>query len=162
VRTASGAVIGVEALLRWTHPEHGPVPAVSTVAMAERTGFIGELGAWALERSCLARAGWLAEHPGRPLDLAVNVSPTQVLDPGYAGHVAAALESSGMDPKALTLEVTEGIFLAEGERARQVFDELRGLGVRLALGRLRDRLLVPELPAPLPRGRHQDRPELRR
>ena len=133
VRTVSGALVGVEALLRWTHPEHGPVPAASTVAMAERTGSIREIGAWALHRSCHARARWLAEHPGRRLHLSVNVSPHQVLHPGFARSVAALIDTSGMDATALTLEVTEGIFLSDGDRARRVFDELRALGVRVAL-----------------------------
>ena len=133
VRTASGELVGVEALLRWTHPELGAVPAAATVAMAERTGFIGEVGAWVLERSCRARARWLADHPDRPLQLAVNVSPSQVLDAGYARRVATTLDRSGTDPSALTLEVTEGIFLSESDRTRRVFAELRALGVRLAL-----------------------------
>jgi EAL domain-containing protein (putative c-di-GMP-specific phosphodiesterase class I) len=101
--------------------------------MAERTGFIGEVGAWVLERSCRARARWLADHPDRPLQLAVNVSPSQVLDAGYARRVATTLDRSGTDPSALTLEVTEGIFLSESDRTRRVFAELRALGVRLAL-----------------------------
>lgn len=133
VRTASGVLVGVEALLRWTHPKHGPVPAVSAVAMAERTGSIGEIGTWVLERARRARARWVAEHPDRPLHLSVNVSPHQVLHPTFARSVAATLDTSGMDPTALTLEVTEGIFLSNGDRARRVFDELRALGVRLAL-----------------------------
>jgi EAL domain-containing protein (putative c-di-GMP-specific phosphodiesterase class I) len=67
------------------------------------------------------------------LDLAVNVSPIQVLDAGYASSVARILDRTGMDPAALTLEVTEGIFLSDGDLARRVFDEVRALGVRLAL-----------------------------
>ena len=83
VRTADGLVTGVEALLRWTHPDRGPVPALSMVGVAEQSGLITEIGAWVLERSCRDRGSWLHEYPGAPLELAVNVSARQLMSPGF-------------------------------------------------------------------------------
>jgi len=133
VRTADGFVTGVEALLRWTHPARGPVPAATAVAVAEQSGLIAGIGAWVLERSCRDRVGWLTEHPEHPLDLSVNVSARQLMSPGFAATVAAVLDSTGMDPAALVLEVTEGIFVDDGDRALRVLVDLKKLGVRLAL-----------------------------
>lgn len=133
VRPADGVMVGVEALLRWTHPVRGPVPAAAAARMAEQNGSIIGIGAWVLERSSRAQVGWLEAHPDRPLDLSLNISGHQVLHPGYAASVAATLAVTGMDPTSLVLEVTENIFLADGAGAMRVFDELRALGVRLAL-----------------------------
>ena len=133
VRPRDGLVVGVEALLRWTHADRGPVPALIAIGVAEQSGLIVELGAWVLERSCRDRVRWLADHPGRTLDLSVNISARQVMHPGFAELVAEALAVTGMDPAALVLEVTEGIFIDDGERAMRVLSEVKELGVRLAL-----------------------------
>jgi len=133
VRTSDGHVTGVEALLRWTHPDAGPIPASTAVAVAEQNGLIAEIGAWVLRRSCRDRTRWINKHPDRPLDLSVNVSGRQVMGPGFCGTVEAVLDATGMDPKALVLEVTEGIFIEDGDRAMSVLTELKTLGVRLAL-----------------------------
>ncbi|WP_407343670.1 putative bifunctional diguanylate cyclase/phosphodiesterase [Pengzhenrongella phosphoraccumulans] len=133
VRAADGTVTGVEALLRWTHPERGPVNAATAVALAERSGLIVEIGTWVLEQSCRDWATWLAERPGRPLDLSVNVSARQLMAPGFDAIVATVLYQTGMDPAALVLEVTEGIFVADGDRALSVLGELQRIGTRLAL-----------------------------
>ena len=133
VRAADGAVTGVEALLRWTHPITGPVPAALTIDVAERAHLIAEVGAWVLARSCADHARRRADHPGRPLDLTVNVSTRQVLAPGLVAVVAAALEQSQMTPADLVLDLTEGIFIEHGDQAMGVLADLRALGVRLAL-----------------------------
>ena len=81
-----------------------------------------------------ATAGtWLRQHPGTPLDLSVNVSPRQLMDPGFVGTVAAILDKTGMDPAALTLEITEWVFVDDPARAKTVLADLKALGVRLAL-----------------------------
>ena len=133
VRGADGLVTGVEALLRWTHPNRGPIRTVDMVAIAEDNGLITEIGAWVLERSCTERGRWLREHPGTPLDLAVNVSARQLMSPRFVPRVAAVLATTDMDPAALVLEITEGIFIRDGKRAMTVLGELKTLGVRLAL-----------------------------
>ena len=133
VRTVDGSVVGVEALLRWTHPTQGAIPALTTVSLAEQNGLIGGIGAWVLERSCADRAGWLAEHPGRPLDVSVNVSVRQLMSAGFGASVARILEATRMDPAALVLELTEGVFIEDGTRATGVLADLKAMGVRLAL-----------------------------
>ena len=132
VRTADGSVIGVESLLRWTHAARGNVPAVTVVSVAEHSGLIAGIGAWVLERSCRDWVTWLAEHPHR-LDLAVNVSARQLMGPGFASGVARVLGATGMDPTALVLEMTEAVFVEDGDRAMSVLGDLKTLGVRLAL-----------------------------
>jgi len=133
VRTVDGLVIGVEALLRWTHPDRGPVPALSVVGVAEQSGLIIEIGGWVLERGCRDRGNWLQEYPGAPLGLAVNVSARQLMSPGFCGYVASTLAKTGMDPTALTLEMTEDILIEDSARARTVLADLKELGVRIAL-----------------------------
>ncbi|MGV8968033.1 MAG: putative bifunctional diguanylate cyclase/phosphodiesterase [Cellulomonas sp.] len=133
VRMADGSVAGVEALLRWSHPKRGEVPAIAAIAAAEQSGLITRIGAWVLERSCQERRLWLADHPDQPLDLSVNVSPRQLMTPGFVTSVESVIASTHMDPGALVLEVTEGVLIEDGDRAIRVLGDLKKLGVRLAL-----------------------------
>jgi EAL domain-containing protein (putative c-di-GMP-specific phosphodiesterase class I) len=133
VRNSDGVVIGVEALLRWTHPQRGLVPPMSMVAIAEQSSLIADIGAWVLERSCRDRGRWLAEHPGSPLDLSVNVSTRQLMSPGFCAAVAQMLAGTGMDAEALVLEMTENILIEDSDRAKTVLIDLKQLGVRIAL-----------------------------
>ena len=133
VRTEDGRVTGVEALLRWTHPQRGPVPAMSIITVAEQSGLIHDIGAWVLERTCRDRRDWLARWPATPLTIAVNVSPRQLTKPDFAATVASVLARTGMDPAALVLEVTENILIEDSDRAMAVLTELKRLGIRLAL-----------------------------
>jgi EAL domain-containing protein (putative c-di-GMP-specific phosphodiesterase class I) len=133
VRNTDGHVMGVEALLRWTHPSRGPIPAIRMVRVAERSGLIVEIGAWVLERSCNDRVRWILNNPGEPLDVSVNVSVRQLTSPGFCASVAQVLTKTKMDPSALVLELTESIFISDSERVVAVLAELSGLGIRLAL-----------------------------
>ncbi|MGZ4588032.1 MAG: putative bifunctional diguanylate cyclase/phosphodiesterase [Mycobacteriaceae bacterium] len=133
VRSIDGLIVGVEALLRWTHPDRGPVPALDMVSIAEDDGLITQIGAWVLERSCTDRRRWLHDHPDMPLSLAVNVSVRQLMSPHFSNTVAAVLDTTEMDPAALVLEITEGVFIQDAARATKVMAELKQLGVRLAL-----------------------------
>lgn len=133
VRSADGSIIGVEALLRWTDPERGSVPALSMIAIAEQVGLINQLGAWVLERSCRDRGQWLRDRPTMPLDLAVNVSPRQFMSQNFCRTVREVLAETCMDPTSLILEVTENVFIDDVERATTLLAELKDLGVRLAL-----------------------------
>jgi EAL domain-containing protein (putative c-di-GMP-specific phosphodiesterase class I) len=133
VRTTDGQVVGVEALLRWTHPDQGSIPALSIVSLAEQSDLITDIGAWVLERSCLDRGRWLRQYPDSPLDLAVNVSASQLLSPGFCGFVLSALARTGMDPEALVLEITESILIEDTESTMTVLTALRDSGIRLAL-----------------------------
>ncbi len=133
VRVGDRMLTGAEALLRWTHPQRGPIRTLDMIGIAEDNGLIVPLGAWVLERACTDHSRWLRQNPRIALDLAVNVSSRQMLAPGYARSVAAVLESTGTDPTSLVLEVTEGIFIGDVPRALTVLRDLRSLGVRLAL-----------------------------
>ena len=133
VRTSDGLLTGVEALLRWNHPRQGPVTAATAVGIAEQNGLITPIGAWVLEQACVDRTRWAARHPGRKLELSVNVSGRQLMEPGFCDTVRRALTTTGMDPGALQLELTEGVCIDDPQRARTVLQDLRGLGVRLAL-----------------------------
>ncbi|MDQ1585371.1 MAG: hypothetical protein QOH80_736 [Actinomycetota bacterium] len=133
VRTSDGALTGVETLLRWTHPARGLIPAPEAIAAAEQSGLIATVGAWVLERGCRDWVAWREDHPTRHFDLSVNIAAGQLMGPGLASTVARILESTGMDPAALVLEVTEGVFVGDGDRALRVLSDLKMLGVRLAL-----------------------------
>ncbi|MBA3233976.1 MAG: EAL domain-containing protein [Propionibacteriales bacterium] len=133
VRSGDGLVTGVEALLRWTDSDRGPVPAVSMVKIAEQSSLISEIGAWVLERSCDDRGQWLQQYPDAPLDLAVNVSARQLMTSDFSATVASVLSNTGMDPTALVLEMTEYILMEDSERAMEALSGLKELGIRLAL-----------------------------
>jgi diguanylate cyclase (GGDEF)-like protein len=133
VRAADGLVTGVEALLRWTHPQRGPIATADMVSVAEESGLITAIGAWVLETACTDRQKWLRADPDNPLDVAVNVSARQLLGPGFTSAVETALKATGLEPAALVLEMTEGIFIGDADRALTVLADLKNLGVRLAL-----------------------------
>ena len=133
VRVADGSVSGVEALLRWTHPLRGPVSPLTVVSIAEQSSLILDLGNWVLRSACTDHRRLMSAQSGRPLDLAVNVSGRQLMDPGYPAQVASVLADTGTDPDCLILELTEGIFLDDPGRTVAVLNELKSHGVRLAL-----------------------------
>jgi EAL domain-containing protein (putative c-di-GMP-specific phosphodiesterase class I) len=133
VRVADGGLVGLEALLRWTHPRHGAVPALTAVRLAEDNGLIAEIGAWALRRSLVDRQDWLAAMPGTSVSMSVNVSVQQLMSRGFRDTVVEALASTSTDPAALVLEVTEGIFIEDHGQAAAALSELHALGVQLAL-----------------------------
>jgi diguanylate cyclase (GGDEF)-like protein len=133
VRVADAHIVGVEALLRWTDSERGPVSPMLMVAAAEQSSLISEIGEWVLERGCHDRAQWLKEYPNAPLELAVNVSPRQLMTSGFVDLVDDVIRSANMDPIALTLEVTESIFVEDSERAMNVLSDLKDLELRLAM-----------------------------
>ena len=133
VRTADGRVNGVESLLRWDHPLRGPVPAQKIVAIAEHAGLINDLGEWIIRRSCQDRAAWPHGVSSGPLDLGVNLSAVQLLNPGLAGTVQQALEDLQVDPTTVVFEITESILIQDGSRALVVLESLKKLGLRIAL-----------------------------
>jgi diguanylate cyclase (GGDEF)-like protein len=133
VRTGDGTVVGVEALLRWDHPERGAIASQTIVAIAEQSDLIDELGAWVLERSCRDRREWLSENPGTSQYLAVNVSARQLLSPSLYTSVTSVLAAYEMNPADLILELTETVFIEDSTRTMRVLSDLRKLGIRLAL-----------------------------
>jgi diguanylate cyclase (GGDEF)-like protein len=133
VRSRDGHVVGVEALLRWTHAERGLVSPLWVVGIAERSSLIDEVGAWILDRSCRDHCRWARVHPGLTLDLAVNVSARQLTSPGFLESVTGTLDRTGTAPSTVVLEMTESILIEDTDRAMTVLAELDHMGLRLAL-----------------------------
>jgi diguanylate cyclase (GGDEF)-like protein/PAS domain S-box-containing protein len=128
VDVKTNEVAGVEAVMRWEHPELGNVPPSIFIPIAEETSLIGPMGDWALKQACQD----IAKLPGH-IRVAVNVSPAQFSNTSLPQVVTQALTSSGLPAERLELEVTESIFLADDELTDQMFKSLKILGVRLAL-----------------------------
>ncbi|MFQ5426189.1 MAG: putative bifunctional diguanylate cyclase/phosphodiesterase, partial [Gaiellales bacterium] len=111
VELASGRMTGVEALVRWQHPSRGLIPPGEFIPLAEDTGLIGALGSWVLRESCRQAGHWQARFDSRsPLGMAVNVSASQLRHHGLVSEIGDLLESNGVDPARLTLEITESVF----------------------------------------------------
>nr|WP_301288582.1 MULTISPECIES: EAL domain-containing protein [Methylorubrum] len=125
---ADGAAQGFEALLRWDHPVRGPVSPGTFIPLAEETGLITQLGAWALHEACREAASW----PG-DLRVAVNVSAVQFRKPGLEQSVVRALAASGLRADRLELEITESVLIQDAEAVIGCLHRLRAMGVRIAL-----------------------------
>lgn len=128
IQAGSNIVKGFEALMRWNNPESGWISPGIFIPIAEETSVINELGEWALRRACSDAAEW----PG-DLTVAVNVSAVQFANEDFVQVVKNALESSGLDPARLELEITESVFMADPHATKRMFARLKKLGVRLAL-----------------------------
>jgi diguanylate cyclase (GGDEF)-like protein len=133
IDTASGQLVGVEALVRWQHPERGLVEPVDFIGLAEETGLILPLGLWVLRTACRQAQSWRAQNDGRPLLLSVNLSPMQVRQPDLVAEVAAILAETGLPADALCLEITESVLLEDAEATTRTLQALRALGVHLAI-----------------------------
>jgi diguanylate cyclase (GGDEF)-like protein/PAS domain S-box-containing protein len=130
----SGAMVGVEALARWQHPERGLLPPSVFIQLAEDCGLIEELGRWILGEACAQTRRWQVEHPRtEPLTVSVNVSPRQLRDPRIVDDVARALRATALAPACLTLEITEGAMMQDTDVALVHLTALKALGVRLAV-----------------------------
>jgi diguanylate cyclase (GGDEF)-like protein len=127
VEAEGWGLIGIEALARWNRKGYGPVAPEVFIPIAESTGLIDQLGLFVLHRACDTLRQW----PG--LKLAVNVSPGQFRDPAFAAHVGAVFRKTNTDPSRITLEMTEGYFIQNPDRARMALTMLRQLGVKIAL-----------------------------
>jgi diguanylate cyclase (GGDEF)-like protein len=128
VRTADNIVVTFEALMRWDHPERGTIAPDVFVPIAEESDLINQLGAWALNRACLDAMAW-----PKSVRVAVNVSAAQFAHSDLISIVTDALETSGLEADRLELELTESVFMGDGETIDDIFRALKSLGVRLAL-----------------------------
>ncbi|NYD21856.1 EAL domain-containing protein [Kineococcus aurantiacus] len=134
VSLATGEPRGVEALLRWTHPLHGPVPPTRFVPVLEETGLVVDVGRWVLGTALDDLARWRREGVvGTDFLVSVNVSPRQLLDPFFARTVAERLAASGVEGGALLLEITESSMLEKDDQTLHLLAGLRALGVGLAV-----------------------------
>src|SRR5829696_274328 len=130
----TGRPIGAEALVRWEHPVDGLRTPEQFIALAEESGLITEIGALVLNDACRQAARWVAEAPDHDeLLVTVNLSARQVADDDIVNQVRSALESSGLDPHRLVLEITETVLMHDRDAAAATLWLLKGLGVRIAI-----------------------------
>jgi diguanylate cyclase (GGDEF)-like protein len=133
VALADDRVVGVEALVRWQHPIRGLMPPTEFIPLAEETGLIVGLGVHVLEEACRQLRAWHLAHPEHArLGMSVNLSPRQLQDGAFVTQVARVLRDTGLDPRLLTLEITES-FMVDGGAPSGRLDELKALGVRLSI-----------------------------
>ena len=128
----TGAIRGVEALLRWSHPELGSVSPTRFIPIAEECGLIVPIGHWAMTSACAQSVAWMRQGLP-PICMAVNLSPRQFLDPNLVNVVVGVLEETGIPPHLLELEITESVMSNDMDAALVKLTAIRNLGVRLAI-----------------------------
>ncbi len=130
----SARIVGLEALVRWEHPERGLVPPGSFIPMAEETGLILPIGRWVLETACRQAAIWRADTEiGLDLVMAVNLSPREFRHPQLVQEVGQVLAESGLDASGLEVEITEGTAMGDADATVKTLEHLKAIGIRLAI-----------------------------
>ncbi len=129
----SRKIAGVEALLRWIHPQRGVISPGDFISVAEQSALILPLGAWVLETACAQLVKWATKVNTHALSIAVNVSARQFRQPEFVGQVMALLNASGANPQRLKLELTESLLVQDVEDAVRKMEDLRAVGVRFSL-----------------------------
>ncbi|MFH0809480.1 MAG: EAL domain-containing protein [Pseudomonadota bacterium] len=132
VDLTSGKLMGVEALIRWIHPEKGMIPPLKFIPLAEENGLILPIGEWVLRTACLQNAAWLKAGL-RPIRMAVNISGRQLQCPGFVGTVNSALAASGLPPQYLELELTESTLMHQADFIIEALKELKAQGTHLSI-----------------------------
>jgi EAL domain-containing protein (putative c-di-GMP-specific phosphodiesterase class I) len=128
----TGAITGVEALLRWQNAELGMVSPAKFIPVAEETGLIVHIGRWVLKTACEQNVAW--QRQGLPpINMAVNLSVRQFADENLLEDITAILAQTGMQPSQLELEITEGMLIHDIERAIKLLTAIKQMGVRLAI-----------------------------
>jgi predicted signal transduction protein with EAL and GGDEF domain/DNA-binding response OmpR family regulator len=128
----SNEIVGVEALVRWRHPERGIISPTEFIPLAEETGLIVPIGEWVLRTACTQARAW-QKRSGRPVRMAVNLSAKQFKDENLSQIVLSALHDSGLDPRLLELELTEGTLMDDAKATLATLEQLRGIGVYLSI-----------------------------
>jgi len=129
---ASDRISGMEALLRWEHPDLGSVAATEFISIAEETGLIIPIGKWVLKTACLQSVEWRKQGLP-PMSIAVNLSPRQFCDAALLADVTSILRAADMDPHLLELEITESLLIHDVENTTRILAGLKALGVRIAV-----------------------------
>ena len=132
VDLASGKIIGMEALIRWQHPELGMVPPMRFISVAEDTGLIVPIGAWVMRTACLQNRAWHDAGLGQ-LRVAVNLSARQFASNDLLDNISAVLDESGLDPHCLEIELTESLFMSDVSLAVELLHNMKALGVNLSI-----------------------------
>src|SRR6476646_1193247 len=134
VELANGRLAGVEALVRWQHPERGLVPPLDFIPLAEQTGLIVPIGRFVLGEACRQMQAWHQSYPAAPpMTVSVNLSARELDEPGLVESVRSVLTETGLDPAFLVLEITESLLLVDLPATVGILADLRALGVRLAI-----------------------------
>ena len=128
-----GKVVGMEALIRWQHPDLGLVSPLQFISLAEETGLIVPIGRWVLRTACLQTKAWREEKGLPPMTVAVNLSARQFSDANLLPDIASILEETAMDPAFLELEITESMIMRNVDKTLQTMTALKNLGIRLAI-----------------------------
>jgi diguanylate cyclase (GGDEF)-like protein len=129
----TGEVVGVEALVRWDHPQRGLLTPADFLSLAEETGLIVPIGNWVLEEALRQAEQWRAARPGRPVQISVNLSARQHEDPNLVRNIENALAATGTDPANLCLEITETVVMEDVDATLRIFDALKRLGAKLSV-----------------------------
>ncbi|MCS4090025.1 bifunctional diguanylate cyclase/phosphodiesterase [Rhizobium sp. BK176] len=127
-RITDGRLMGYEVLLRWNHPDRGYISPDVFIPIAEREGYINEIGEWVLRRACMEAAAWT-----NPMKIAVNVAARQLVGDALPGIVRSALETSGLQASRLELEITESGIISDYDHALSIVGELKATGVSIAM-----------------------------
>jgi diguanylate cyclase (GGDEF)-like protein/PAS domain S-box-containing protein len=133
VALATGELRGVEALVRWEHPQFGRLAPNRFIGLAEEDGSIVQLGRWVLAESCRQARAWQQEHPNTALVVSVNVAVRQMWDSDLVADVAATLRETGLPARLLQLELTESAVMGSAGRPLQALHALHEMGVRIAI-----------------------------
>ncbi|MBA5636080.1 EAL domain-containing protein [Duganella sp. LX20W] len=128
----SGQIVGVEALVRWRHPERGIISPTEFIPLAEETGLIVPIGEWVLRTACAQARNW-ADMGTQPVRMAVNLSAKQFKDDNLTQIVLSALQETGLAPGLLELELTEGTLMDDARATMFTLEQLRGIGVYLSI-----------------------------
>jgi diguanylate cyclase (GGDEF)-like protein/PAS domain S-box-containing protein len=132
IKLTTGEIIGVEALIRWRHPDRGFVPPIQFISIAEECGLIVPIGRWVLREACQqARAWQIAGLP--PMFMAINISSVELRAHGFAAGVREALKETGLESRFLQFDLTEAVLMEDSPSAAEVLKELKDIGVMLAL-----------------------------
>ncbi len=133
VSLTTGQLVGVEALVRWQHPEHGMMSPAEFIPIAEDSRLIGELGRQVLRTACQTLAEWAAQKPGLALSMTVNISPRQLDDPGFITEVQTILQQTGVCCSSLCLELTESALKCPEAELIGTLNQLRKMGIYIAI-----------------------------
>jgi diguanylate cyclase (GGDEF)-like protein/PAS domain S-box-containing protein len=132
IRASTGRIVGLEALIRWRHPELGTVPPSQFIPVAEESGMIVPIGDWVLQAACAQNQAWQNDgYP--PVHVAVNIAMPQFRQGNLARSIADALQRTGLDPGLLEIELTESMLMQNVEATLDTLHQLRDMGVRLAI-----------------------------
>ena len=132
VDLASGRIVGVEALVRWQHPQHGLVPPLKFIPLAEELGVMASIGQWVIERACRDTADWVTAGLGE-IEVAVNVSKAQFVSGDLVGVVRQAMFDSGLPARQLVIELTESMLMDDVGQALALMHGLKAVGVTLSI-----------------------------